>query len=42
MAEILILTVSITAGSLSLWAMCSDRITQYINTVLAVIASPTP
>jgi hypothetical protein len=42
LVETSILTSSIAIGALGLWAICNEKITQFIDLVLAVIASPTP
>jgi len=42
LVETAILTASIATGALSLWAMCNETITHFIDLVLAVIASPVP
>ena len=42
LVETTILTAFISIGVLSLWAVCSKKITHFIDLVLAVIASPVP
>jgi len=42
LVETSLLTASIAIGALSLWAMCSTKITHFVDLVLAVIASPVP
>ncbi len=42
LVETSILTASIAIGVLSLWAVCNETITHFIDLVLAVIASPAP
>ncbi len=42
LVETSILTTFIAIGALSLWAMCNEKITHFIDLVLAVIASPIP
>jgi len=42
LVETSILSASIAIGALSLWAMCNEKITHFIDLVLAVIASPVP
>jgi len=42
LVETSILTASISFGALSIWAMCNEKITHFIDLVLAVIASPVP
>jgi hypothetical protein len=42
LVETSILTASISIGILCLWAVCSEKITLFIDLVLAVIASPVP
>ncbi len=42
LVETFILTTFIAIGALSLWVMCNEKITHFIDLVLAVIASPVP
>lgn len=42
LVETSILTASIAMGAFSLWAICNEKVTQFIDLVLAVIASPVP
>ena len=40
--ETSILTASIAIGILSLWAVCGEKIVNYIELTLAIISSPIP
>jgi hypothetical protein len=42
LVETSILTASIAIGALSLWAMCNEKITHFIDQIITVIASPVP
>jgi hypothetical protein len=42
LVETSILSASIAIGALALWAICNEKITHFIDLVLAVIASPVP
>lgn len=42
LVETSILTAFISLGVLSLWALCNETITGFIDLILAVIASPVP
>lgn len=42
LVETLILSASIAVGAISLWAVCSERITFFLNLIIASIASPLP
>ena len=42
LVETSFLTASIAMGALSLWAMCTTKITHFVDLLLAVIASPLP
>lgn len=42
LVETSILSASIAIGALSLWAICSERITSFLNLIIVIIASPFP
>jgi len=42
LVETSIITASITIGILSMWMLCNEKISQFIDLVLVVIASPLP
>lgn len=42
LVETIILTTSITTGVLIIWAILSERITRFIDLVLAIITCPAP